>query len=249
MGLAPTRHAHPPPLGQAGLPESRIRFLGDEDNFWSMGHGAGPCGPCSEVFYDLVRGAHAKHAPRLHPCLPRTLPPSLMQGPSLPDPEDRYLEIWNLVFMQYYRDESGALTDLPTPCVDTVRAQAASTPSTLHLTLSLTHPYPCLRQGMGLERVAAVLQGKVNNFDSDAFTPLLVAAEGAIRDAGSWDTAVPATDRLCALRIVADHARAAAALVADGVVPSNVGRGYVLRRIVRCGEAARSRAKAHRFTR
>jgi len=165
------------------LPEGRIVRLGKADNFWAMGD-TGPCGPCSEIHID--QGVEA--------------------GCGRPDCAvgcdcDRFLELWNLVFMQYYRDESGEMTLLPKPSIDT---------------------------GMGLERVAAVLQGKRNNFDSDLFAPL-------IRRIGSLSGKVYGKDpqQDVAMRVIADHARATTFLVADGVLPSNEGRGYVLRRIIR----------------
>ncbi|WP_028583433.1 alanine--tRNA ligase [Desulfogranum mediterraneum] len=164
------------------LPPGRIIRMGEADNFWAMGD-TGPCGPCSEIHID--------------------------QGPEVGCGQDcvlgcdcdRYLELWNLVFMQYYRDESGEMTPLPKPSIDT---------------------------GMGLERVAAVLQGKQNNFDCDLFTPLIDhIAELAGKRYHDNDG-----DDVC-LRVIADHARATTFLVGDGVLPSNEGRGYVLRRIMR----------------
>ena len=166
-----------------GLPKGRILRMGEKDNFWAMGD-TGPCGPCSEIHID--------------------------QGPEVgcgkPDCGvecdcDRFLEIWNLVFMQFYRDESGTLTPLPKPSIDT---------------------------GMGLERIAAVAQGKRNNYDSDLFAPIISAI---CQVAGVTYGATHATDT--ALRVIADHSRATTFLVADGVLPSNEGRGYVLRRIMR----------------
>lgn len=165
------------------LPKGRIVRLGEADNFWAMGD-TGPCGPCSEIHID--------------------------QGPEYgcdrPDCAvgcdcDRYLELWNLVFMQFNRDESGTMTPLPKPSIDT---------------------------GMGLERVAAVLQGKFNNFDCDLFTPLIDHLAGL---SGKTYKKNRADD--VAMRVIADHARATTFLVADGVLPSNEGRGYVLRRIMR----------------
>jgi alanyl-tRNA synthetase len=155
-----------------------VRF-GEADNFWSMGDGAGPCGPCSEVFWD--------------------------QGKEVDG--DRWLEIWNLVFMQHMRGADGTLTDLPRPSVDT---------------------------GMGLERLAAVMQGVETNFDIDMFQSIIdhlrsiVALRGDGTGAGT-----AASQHEVALRIIADHARSATFLIADGVMPSNLGRGYVLRRIIR----------------
>ncbi len=154
------------------LPEERIATLPAAENFWSMGD-TGPCGPCSEIHYD--------------------------QGPDYSG-DDRYLEIWNLVFMQFDRDDAGTLTPLPAPSVDT---------------------------GMGLERLAAVLQGVSSNYDTDLFAPLIRAVEErASRD-------VDLRTVRTAGRVIADHARATAFLIADGVLPANDGRGYVLRKILR----------------
>ncbi len=163
---------------EAGIGDSRIIRLGGSGNFWSMGD-TGPCGPCSEIFYD--------HGP------------DVAGGPpgSAEEDGDRFVEIWNLVFMQYDRDAEGRLTALPKPSVDT---------------------------GMGLERAAAVLQGVSNNYEIDLFRDLIAAA-AEITGAGDLGSN--------ALKVIADHARAAAFLVADGVFPSNEGRGYVLRRIIR----------------
>ena len=163
---------------EAGIGESRIIRLGGSGNFWSMGD-TGPCGPCSEIFYD--------HGP------------DVAGGPpgSAEEDGDRFVEIWNLVFMQYDRDAEGNLTDLPKPSVDT---------------------------GMGLERAAAVLQGVSSNYDIDLFRDLIAAA-GEITGTGDLGSN--------SLKVIADHARAAAFLVSDGVFPSNEGRGYVLRRIIR----------------
>lgn len=156
----------------------RFSRIGAKDNFWSMGD-VGPCGPCTEIFYD--HGEHVAGGP-----------------PGSPDEDgDRYIEIWNLVFMQYDRDKDGHLTPLPAPSVDT---------------------------GMGLERISAVMQGVHSNYEIDLFQNLLkVAAQLA----GTNDLANSS------LRVIADHIRSCAFLVADGVLPSNEGRGYVLRRIVR----------------
>ncbi|OGI41394.1 MAG: alanine--tRNA ligase, partial [Candidatus Muproteobacteria bacterium RBG_16_62_13] len=156
----------------------RFRRLGEASNFWSMGD-TGPCGPCSEIFYD--------HGPQV-PGGP----------PGSPDEDgDRYVEIWNLVFMQFNRDSSGKMTPLPKPSVDT---------------------------GMGLERLAAVMQGVHSNYRIDLFQKLIHAAADIIG----------ASERQShSLNVVADHIRAAAFLIIDGVMPSNEGRGYVLRRIVR----------------
>ena len=167
-----------------GLAPERIIRLGDKDNFWAMGD-TGPCGPCSEIIFD--QGADV--------------------GCGKPDCKvgecdcDRYLEIWNLVFMQYNRDEDGSLTPLPAPNIDT---------------------------GMGLERITAVMQGMKSNYETDLFTPLIdfISRLAGKRYGGSDDLDV-------SVRVVADHARASAFLVGDGILPSNEGRGYVLRRIIR----------------
>ncbi len=164
-------------LREIGISPERFSRL-DEDNFWQMGD-TGPCGPCSEIFYD-----HGPDVPGG--------PPGSEQGDL-----DRYIEIWNLVFMQYERDSEGHLHPLPKPSIDT---------------------------GMGLERIAAVLQGVHNNYDIDLFSRLIDAAAAA----------TGAADRNAAsLRVIADHIRSCAFLVADGVSPGNEGRGYVVRRIVR----------------
>lgn len=165
-------------IKKAGMAPERVLRCGAEDNFWSMGE-TGPCGPCTEIYYD-----HGE-----------TIPGGL---PGTPDSEgDRYVEIWNLVFMQYERQSNGTLTPLPKPSVDT---------------------------GMGLERVCAVLQGVHNNYDTDLFKPIIKIAA---RLAGIGD------QTLTSLRVLADHIRSTAFLIMDGVMPSNEGRGYVLRRIIR----------------
>ena len=165
----------------AGVPAERIQRLGAKDNFWSMGD-TGPCGPCTEIHYD-----HGEH-----------LDPA---GGGPATESARYVEIWNLVFMQYDQDAEGNRTPLPNPSIDT---------------------------GMGLERIAAVLQGVYSNYDTDLFQPIIARiAEVAGTPYGSAD------DTDVSLRVIADHARATAFLVADGVMPSNVGRGYVLRRVMR----------------
>jgi alanyl-tRNA synthetase len=169
----------------AGVPKSRIFRLDEKDNFWQMGE-TGPCGPCSEIHYDL--GVEAAEPGR-----------ESEQFPS--DAGGRYVEIWNLVFMQYNRDAGGVLTPLPRPSIDT---------------------------GMGLERVAAVLQGKLSNYETDLIRPIIDQASGLFHLAYGTDARVDT-----ALRIVADHARAAEFLIHDGVLPSNEGRGYVLRKIMR----------------
>ncbi len=164
-----------------GVPARRIQRLGAKENFWSMGD-TGPCGPCSEIHYD--------HGAQLDP---NDL------GPASESP--RYVEIWNLVFMQFEQRADGTRVALPRPSIDT---------------------------GAGLERVAAVLQGVTSNYDTDLFRPLV---EGAARDAGIRYGDADGADT--ALRVIADHSRATALLIADGVMPSNEGRGYVLRRIMR----------------
>jgi len=166
-----------------GLPESKIYRLDEKENFWSMGD-TGPCGPCSEIHFDF--GETGK-------CTSEICDPSCECG--------RWLEIWNLVFMQYNRDESGKQTPLPKPSIDT---------------------------GGGLERWAAVLQGVRNNYDTDCFTPILARAQD-IAGVSLGDD--PEKD--VSLRVVADHVRAITFLIGDGVLPSNAGRGYVLRRILR----------------
>ncbi|MBM3377840.1 MAG: alanine--tRNA ligase [Betaproteobacteria bacterium] len=170
---------------EIGVPVERIVRIGDNkgaryasDNFWQMAD-TGPCGPCSEIFYD--------HGPAVWGG-----PPGSPEGDG-----DRYIEIWNLVFMQYDRDEKGVLTPLPKPCVDT---------------------------GMGLERIAAVLQGVHSNYEIDLFANLVA---DAARETGCKDLSNPS------LRVIADHIRACSFLIVDGVIPGNEGRGYVLRRIVR----------------
>ena len=164
----------------AGVPADRIQRLGEKDNFWSMGP-TGPCGPCSEIFYDHGE----QHGPP--------------GGPATES--DRYVEVWNLVFMQYDRDEAGTLTPLPRPSIDT---------------------------GMGLERLAAVMQGVYSNYDTDIFQGLVQCAAGLAGVTYGEDEEVDV-----ALRVIADHSRATAFLMADGIMPMNNGRGYVLRRIMR----------------
>jgi len=166
-----------------GIPDSRIVRFDEKDNFWSMGP-TGPCGPCSEILYDQGEGVGCGR-------------PGCAVGCDC----DRFLEIWNLVFMQFNQDESGMRTPLPKPSIDT---------------------------GMGLERLAGVVQGVTSNYDTDLFLPIL---DGISRQCGVPAGKSPALD--AAMRVVADHARATAFLIADGIVPSNEGRGYVLRRIMR----------------
>ncbi|MDE3167929.1 MAG: alanine--tRNA ligase, partial [Acidobacteriota bacterium] len=169
----------------AGVSKDRIFRLDEKDNFWQMGD-TGPCGPCSEIHYDL--GPETAETGREHE-----------QFPS--DAGGRFVEIWNLVFMQFNRDASGVMTPLPRPSIDT---------------------------GMGLERIAAVLQGKISNYETDLIRPIIDRA-GEL-----CGTEYGASDRTdTALRINADHARATAFLIHDGILPSNEGRGYVLRKIMR----------------
>ena len=161
---------------EIGINPDRIVRLGEEDNFWSMGD-TGPCGPCSEIYYD-----HGDH-------IPGTPPGS--DG----DEGDRFVEIWNLVFMQFNRDSSGEMSPLPKPSVDT---------------------------GMGLERIAAVMQGVNSNYDTDFFKNLIDASEKLLSNTGNVSH-----------KVIADHIRSTSFLIADNVLPENEGRGYVLRRILR----------------
>ena len=164
----------------SGLSDDRIIRIATSDNFWSMGD-TGPCGPCSEIFYD--HGAHIPGGP-----------------PGSPDEDgDRFVEIWNLVFMQYEQFADGRRTELPKPSIDT---------------------------GMGLERVAAVLQGVHDNYDVDLFRALIASSDALV--GGADDPASKPSHR-----VIADHLRSSSFLIADGVMPSNEGRGYVLRRIMR----------------
>ena len=164
----------------AGLPDQKIIRIATSDNFWQMGD-TGPCGPCSEIFFD--------HGPGI----PGGPPGSADQD------GDRFIEIWNLVFMQFEQRAPGDRVPLPKPSIDT---------------------------GMGLERVAAVLQGKHDNYDIDLMRGLIQASAEASRVAADGSHAV-------SHRVIADHLRASSFLIADGVLPSNEGRGYVLRRIMR----------------
>src|SRR5213594_549150 len=167
-----------------GVSRERIFRRDEADNFWAMGE-TGPCGPCSEIHYDLgPTASDFAHKDCSFPC-----------------DCGRYVELWNLVFMQFNRDESGKLTPLPRPSIDT---------------------------GAGLERLATVLQGKISNFDTDLFRPLIQEAAGManVEYGANHESDV-------SLRIIADHARAATFLISDGVLPSNEGRGYVLRLIMR----------------
>jgi alanyl-tRNA synthetase len=166
-------------LDEIGVSENSFSRIGAKDNFWQMGD-TGPCGPCSEIFYD--HGDHIEGGP-----------------PGTPEEDgDRFVEIWNLVFMQYDRQPDGTMVDLPSPSIDT---------------------------GMGLERVAAVMQGTHDNYQIDVFKKLMAATADAI--------GIPADSSHASLKVVADHIRATAFLITDGVMPANEGRGYVLRRIMR----------------
>ena len=175
-----------------GVPQDRIFAMGMKDNFWAMGD-TGPCGPCSEIHYDMGAAASdAGHTDCRFPC-----------------DCGRYVEIWNLVFMQFDRNAQGELTPLPKPSIDT---------------------------GMGLERVSAVLQGVLSNYDTDLFTPLIKrAAELTHTDLKKELAAEAHTRSAASLRVIADHARACTFLISDGVLPANEGRGYVLRKILRRG--------------
>jgi alanyl-tRNA synthetase len=165
-------------INEIGVSPERLSRIGAKDNFWSMGD-TGPCGPCSEIFYD--HGEEIFGGP-----------------PGTPDEDgDRYIEIWNLVFMQYDRSADGTLTPLPKPSVDT---------------------------GMGLERISAVMQNVHNNYDIDLFQNLLKAAASVTNTTDLTNSS---------LRVIADHIRSCAFMIVDGVMPSNEGRGYVLRRIIR----------------
>ena len=173
------------------VPADRVfEIPGLKDNFWAMGD-TGPCGPCSEIFYDMgVAASEEGHTDCKFPC-----------------DCGRYVEIWNLVFMQFNRDANGTLTPLPKPCVDT---------------------------GMGLERVTAVLQEVISNYDTDLFTPLLKrAADLCGVDFAAEEKLEEGKGGAASLRVIADHARATTFLMTDGVLPSNEGRGYVLRKIIR----------------
>ncbi|MFN3388354.1 MAG: alanine--tRNA ligase [Allosphingosinicella sp.] len=164
----------------SGLPDSRIIRIPTKDNFWAMGD-SGPCGPCSEIFYD-----HGEHIPG--------------GPPGSPDEDgDRFTEIWNLVFMQYEQEDNEIVRDLPKPSIDT---------------------------GMGLERIAAVLQGVHDNYDTDTFRALIAAS-------GELTRTETGGEKKASHRVIADHLRASGFLIADGVLPANEGRGYVLRRIMR----------------
>jgi alanyl-tRNA synthetase len=173
-----------------GVDKSRIYEFGAKDNFWQMGD-TGPCGPCSELHYDMgVIASDQGHTDCAFGC-----------------ECGRYVEIWNLVFMQFNRDASGKLTPLPKPSIDT---------------------------GMGLERIASVLQGVISNYETDLFTPLIKKAAELTQTSLQKELQKEGQGKSAAsLRVIADHSRAAAFLIADGVLPSNEGRGYVLRKIIR----------------
>ena len=171
--------------------KDRLKRMGAKDNFWAMGD-TGPCGPCSEIHYDMgVAASDQGHTDCAFGC-----------------DCGRYVELWNLVFMQFDRDANGKLTPLPKPSIDT---------------------------GAGLERLASVLQSVISNYDTDLFTPLILHAAHILL--GSWNlpSNLAEDDRhvLPSLRIIADHSRAATFLISDGVLPANEGRGYVLRKIIR----------------
>lgn len=170
-------------VDEVKMPRERIYKMGEKDNFWAMGP-TGPCGPCSEIFIDQGKSVGCGQ-------------PSCEVGCDC----DRFLEIWNLVFMQYDRDDKGKLTPLPNPCIDT---------------------------GMGLERLAAVVQGRTTNYDTDLMMSIITeAARITGKEYGKQD------DVNVSLRVMTDHARASVFLISDGVIPSNEGRGYVLRKIMR----------------
>ena len=176
-------------LGQ-GVPKDRIYEFGAKDNFWQMGD-TGPCGPCSEIHYDMgVAASDQGHTDCTFGC-----------------ECGRYVELWNLVFMQFDRDASGKLNPLPKPSIDT---------------------------GAGLERMASVLQGVISNYETDLFTPLIKRAAELTGTSLKKELDKEAhTKSAASLRVIADHSRAATFLISDGVTPSNEGRGYVLRKIIR----------------
>src|ERR1700684_229424 len=188
-GLQPDTEAYDLWAAQ-DVPKDRIFEMGLKDNFWQMGD-TGPCGPCSEIYYDMGPAASDQgHTDCAFPC-----------------DCGRYVEIWNLVFMQFDRDLSGKLNPLPKPSIDT---------------------------GMGLERVTAVLQGVISNYETDLFTPLIRRAAELTGTSLTKELEKEAkTKSAASLRVIADHSRAATFLISDGVGPSNEGRGYVLRKIIR----------------
>lgn len=179
---------------QEGVPKDRIFRFGEKDNFWRMGE-TGPCGPCTEIFYDHGPKAGKESDP--------------FKG--IESGEDRFVEIWNLVFMQFYEEAPGKITPLPKPSVDT---------------------------GSGFERIVAALQGKFSNYDTDLFAPMIHLASEKSGLAYVTDPEILRTDakireQVAAMRVLADHCRSTSFLLADGALPSNEGRGYVLRRIMR----------------
>lgn len=179
---------------QEGISKDRIFRLGEKDNFWRMGD-TGPCGPCTEIFYDHGPNAGKESDPYK----------GILSG------EDRFVEIWNLVFMQFYEKSPGLMDPLPKPSVDT---------------------------GSGLERVVAALQGKFNNYDTDLFSGMInkasqIAKKDYVTDKKLLDSNKELWEQTAAFRVLADHCRATSFLIADGALPSNEGRGYVLRRIMR----------------
>ena len=180
-----------------GVPKDRVFEMGMKDNFWAMGD-TGPCGPCSEIHYDMGVASSDK---LLLECAAGEC--------RFPCECGRYVEIWNLVFMQFDRDASGKLNPLPKPSIDT---------------------------GAGLERVTAVLQGVISNYDTDLFTPLIKrAAELTDVSLEREEQRESSSKNAASLRVIADHSRAATFLISDGVIPANEGRGYVLRKIIRRG--------------
>ena len=186
---------------ETGVPAERIFEMSAKDNFWQMGE-TGPCGPCSELFYDLGLAASEHLDANGQPI-----------DKPFPEDEQRYVEIWNLVFMQFDRivtPEGPNLAPLPKPSIDT---------------------------GMGLERIAAVLQGVLSNYQTDLFTPLIARAAELtnFKDLSVAQASFSDAKGAASLRIIADHARAATFLISDGVLPANEGRGYVLRKILRRG--------------
>ncbi|MFZ0803298.1 MAG: alanine--tRNA ligase [Terriglobales bacterium] len=190
LGLVPRDGEAEEAWIKVGVPKNRIFEGGVKDNFWQMGD-TGPCGPCSEIHYDMGAAAsEGGHVDCRFPC-----------------DCGRYVEIWNLVFMQFDRDSSGKLNSLPKPSIDT---------------------------GMGLERLAAVLQGVISNYDTDLFTPLIARAAELTGASLKKELEKEAHAKTAAsLRVIADHSRAATFLISDGVLPANDGRGYVLRKIIR----------------
>ena len=166
-----------------GIREDRIVRLGEKDNFWSMGD-EGPCGPCSEILYDLGEHVGCKQ-------------PTCAVGCDC----DRFLEIWNLVFMEFNRSKDGQMTKLPRPSIDT---------------------------GMGLERITSIMQGKLGNYETDLFRPIITRLEDVSRNVYGENEKID-----IAMRVISDHVRGAAFVINDGVLPSKDGRGYVLRRILR----------------